>query len=175
MPDKRYVKPDKSRSGPDDPMVGLLNMWDTEGRRFGNPMGKSEKRRAGVTFSPALRRVSDSLPARPKTTCNASTRSDEKNDMSRGFMTCRARTKHNLMLSSPIRVRPHTTQDRSSGLTPPNKLVESFLGRSCKQQRIYKIQHARGDADGQLSNTSAYNTLKKLAVPDGPPTMDIIG
>ena len=164
VPDKRYVKPDTHRMGADDPMLGLLNIWETEGRRFGNPMGKNEGRRA-----------TDSLPARPKTVSNASNRNSATPDMSRGFMTCRARTKHNLVLSSPVRMRPHTTQDRTRGLTPPNKLIDSYIGTSCKQQQIYKNQYARGDADGRMSNTSLYNTLKKLAVPDGPPTMDIIG
>ena len=163
--DKRYVKPDTHRMGADDPMLGLLNMWETEGRRFGNPMGiRNEGRRA-----------TDSLPARPKTATNASNRSSAATEMSRECMTCRAKTNNDLMLNAPLRVRPHITQDRTRGLAPPNKLIDSYIGTSCKQQQIYKIQHTRGDADGRMSNTSPYNTLKKLAVPDGPPTMDIIG
>ena len=166
VPDKRYVKPDTSRVGADDPMLGLLNMWDTEGRRFGNPMGKNEGLR---------RRVTDSLPIRPATTSNASNRSSATKQMSRGFMTSRAKTKNILALRASLPVRPHTTQDRTRGLTPPNKLIDSYTGTACKQQRMYKIQYARADTDGRMSNTSVYNTLKKLAVPDGAPTMDIIG
>ncbi len=58
---------------------------------------------------------------------------------------------------------------------PHNKLVNRYLLRAERQQVIYSKQRQRGDADGQLSNTSPFRTIKEIAVPDGPPVMDIIG